>query len=308
MNYLVLGGAGFIGSHVVDALTSKGHSVRVFDLPNVSCRNLETSLHLVELINGDFTNISEVSPALDEIDTVIHLVSTTLPETSMKNPAYDVETNVIGTLNILNEVVKKGIKKIIFPSSGGTVYGIPEICPIPESHATNPICSHGINKLAIEKYLALYNYLYGLDYCILRFGNPYGPRQRIDYVQGAIAVFLGRLLKNEPIIIWGDGSVSRDYFFISDLVSSVVAVSNNQTRSKVYNIASGYSISLNEILSVIREVTGKNPAVHYNSPRKFDVPVNCLDISKAQDELNWSPQVSLHEGIERTWKWLLSTC
>jgi UDP-glucose 4-epimerase len=304
MNCLVLGGAGFIGSHLVDALVAEGHFVRVFDLPNVTLHNLQQSMDSIEIVHGDFENIAAVLPLLDSIDVVVHLVSTTLPGTSNANPGYDMETNVVGTIRLLEEAAKRGVRKIVFPSSGGTVYGIPQFLPISEDHPTNPICSHGIGKLAIEKYLALFNHMYGLDYTVLRFGNPYGPRQRIRSVQGAIAVFLGHVLQNENITIWGDGSVRRDYFFISDLVSACIRAIKSETSSKVFNIASGESVSLNEILSIIEEITGRVPKVTYHLPRKLDVAVNCLDVTRAQRELHWNPEIPLKEGIARTWGWL----
>lgn len=304
MKCLVLGGAGFIGSHLVDELVSRGHRVRVFDLPNVSTQNLKQSIHSIELVGGDFENISDVLPLLKDIDVVVHLVGTTLPGTSNTNPAYDVETNVIGTLRLFEEAVRQGVKKIVYASSGGTVYGIPESLPIPEDHPTNPICSYGITKLTVEKYLALFRHLYDLDYAVLRFANPYGPRQRIRSVQGAIAVFLGNVLHDEGITIWGDGNVARDYFYISDLVSACVKAIETQTASKVFNIGSGRSTSLNEILAVIRDITGKEPVVLYTPSRKLDVPINCLDTARAQKELGWSPKVNLEEGIARTWEWL----
>jgi UDP-glucose 4-epimerase len=305
MNCLILGGAGFIGSHLVDALVSRGHAVRVFDLPNVSTQNLQQSLGSIDIINGDFENISDVSPTLVGMDVVVHLVSTTMPAPSNLNPVYDVETNVIGTIKMLDEATKKGVKKIIFASSGGTVYGIPQTFPIPETHPTNPICSHGIGKLAIEKYLGLYHHLHDLDYTILRFGNPYGPRQRTIGVQGAVAVFLGHILHDEQITIWGDGSVARDFFYIEDLVSALVRVIESDSRSKVYNIANGKSESLKDILAVIQDVTGKIPRVNYQPPRKLDVPVSCLDISKAVKELDWAPRFGLKQGITKTWNWLI---
>jgi len=215
-----------------------------------------------------------------------------------------VESNVIGTLRFLELAVEKGVKKIVFPSSGGTVYGNPVTLPIPETHPTDPKCAYGINKLMIEKYLHLFHTLHGLEYTVLRCGNPYGERQRTDWVQGAVAVFLGRLLRDRPITVWGDGTTARDYFHISDLVSAFVRVIEEDTKSKIYNIAGGRALSLNELLSVIRDVTGKHPQVEYTASRKLDVPENCLDIGLAQKELSWHPQVDIREGIGRTWEWL----
>ncbi len=304
MNCLVLGGLGFIGSHIVDALVTRGHKVRVFDLPNISTRNLNQSIDSVEIMSGDFDNVHDLGLSLDGIDIVVHLVGTTVPGPSNENPVYDVESNVIGTLKLLEIALQKQIKKVIFASSGGSVYGIARLLPIPETHQTDPLCSYGITKLIIEKYLALYQNLYHLDYTVLRLGNAYGERQRTESVQGAVAVFLGKTFLNQPITIWGDGSVARDYLYISDLVSAFMCVIGSDSKSRVYNIAGGQAYSLNEILSLIHEVTGRKPEVRFAPNRKLDVPINCLDISRARSELNWRPKISLKEGIERTWEWL----
>jgi UDP-glucose 4-epimerase len=304
MRCLVLGGAGFMGSHIVDALVARSHSVRIFDLPNISTDNLQQSMDSVEILGGDFNNVNAITQALEDIDVVVHLVSTTLPGPSNENPVYDVESNVIGTLNLLKQAVEKGVKKIIFSSSGGTVYGIPRSVPIPETHETNPVCSYGITKLTIEKHLALFHHLHNLDYTVLRLANPYGERQRIDGVQGAVAVFLGKTLLRQPITIWGDGSVARDYFYISDLVDAFITVIESDSPSKIYNIAGGEARSLNDILSVVRKVTGLRPIVRYTPARRLDVPVNCLDIHLAKKELGWQPGIAWEEGIARTWEWL----
>jgi len=304
MRCLVLGGAGFIGSHIVDALIARGHKVRIFDLPRISTLNLKQNFESVEIFSGDFGNVNDIAPALAGMDAIVHLVCTTLPGPSNENPAYDVESNVIGTLNLLKQAVAQGVRKIVFSSSGGTVYGIPMSLPIAETHATNPTCSYGITKLAIEKYLDLFHRLYDIDYTVLRLANPYGERQRTDGVQGAVTVFLGKTFSRQPIEIWGDGSVSRDYFYISDLAGAFVAAVESETRSKIYNISGGIAYSLNDILSAIRRITGLVPEVRYAPARKFDVPVNCLDIRLAEKELGWRPQISLDEGIARTWEWL----
>lgn len=308
MRCLILGGAGFIGSHIADALSGRGHHVRVFDRPNIDLANLRKCLDSargsVEILGGDFNNIADVADAVENMDVAIHLVCTTVPGTSNENPIYDVESNVIGTLRFLELAVEKGMKKVVFASSGGTVYGNPLTLPIPETHPTDPKCAYGITKLMIEKYLKLFHTLHGLDYVVLRSGNPYGERQRTDWVQGAVAVFLGRLLRDRRITIWGDGTVARDYFHISDLVSAFVRVIEGDTASKTYNIAGGRALSLNELLSVIRDVTGRSPRVEYSTARKLDVPENCLDIGLAARELDWSPKVDISEGVGRTWKWL----
>ena len=304
MIFLILGGAGFIGSHIVDALLVRGHKVRVFDRPNVDTRNLTETLSRIEVVGGDFLNESDISSALEGIDVVVHLISTTLPKSSNENPAYDVESNVIGTLTLLRLAVQHGVKKIIFLSSAGTVYGASAICPISEVAETDPICSYGITKLAIEKYLHLFSYLHGLDYVVLRASNPFGARQNPNSGQGAVVAFLWRLLRDETILIWGDGKVTRDYFYISDLVSAVLLAIERKTVSKIFNVGSGIPCNLNELLVTMQSVTGRAPKVQYTPARKLDVPINFLDISRGRSELLWEPTISLEDGIARTWEWV----
>lgn len=304
MNCLVLGGAGFIGSHIVEALLLRGHKVRVFDRPRIDTKNLSGSMAQIEFLSGDFTNESDIAKALEGIDTVVHLVSTTIPSTSNDNPVYDAETNIAGTVRLLALAKVAGVKKIVFASSGGTVYGEPLHLPIPETHPNNPICSYGITKLAIEKYLHIFYHLYGLDYSILRIANPYGERQNPNGGLGAVTVFLWKVLHGEPITIWGNGEVARDYFHISDLVAAFVSVIENIPPSRIYNIGSGRAYSLNEILAVIQAVTGKTATVNYTPARKLDVPVNYLDITRAKVELSWKPTISLEQGLAKTLTWL----
>jgi len=199
---LVLGGAGFIGSHLTQALLQAGHRVKVFDRPHLDRLPEMSARQGVEMFTGDFLNPQALEPALRGVEAVFHLVSTTLPKTSNDNPMYDVETNVLGSLRLVELCRRHGVRKIIFASSGGTVYGVPRAIPIDENHATQPNCSYGIHKLAIEKYLHLASALHGLDYCVLRPANLYGPRQRLDIAQGAAGVFLDRALRGQPIQVW----------------------------------------------------------------------------------------------------------
>jgi UDP-glucose 4-epimerase len=300
----VLGGAGFIGSHVVDALIQEGYDVTVFDRPNIGLQNLNNSIGSVRFVQGDLCNPMDVEEVVKEKDIIFHFAGSTLPATSNQNPVYDVETNLVATIHLIETAVKYRVKKIIFASSGGTVYGIPKSLPIPETHPTDPICSYGITKLANEKYLSLFGHLHQLRYVVLRFGNPYGERQRLDNAQGVIPVFLGKLKKNQTIDIWGDGSVARDYFHISDLVSAVIKVTESKISGEIFNIAGGKVYTLLEILTVIEKVTGIKPRMRFLNKRRFDVPTNYLDITKARRLLDWKPIVSIEEGIQRTWHWV----
>ena len=302
MRVLVVGGNGFIGSHLTDFLLSQGQSVRVYN----RSRNLyQTQLHKdVEYIYRDFADQSLLKSALKDVEVVYHLISTTLPSTSNNNPVVDVASNVIDTIKLLENCVNASVKKVIFSSSGGTIYGYPRKLPIDENAPTNPICSYGITKLSIEKYLYLFNYLYGLDYTILRISNPYGPRQNPTGKIGAVTIFLNQILKKKPIQIWGDGEIVRDYIYILDVVQALYNVQNPDLTENLFNIGSGQGFSLNQLLAKIHQVIQRDFDVQYIEGRKVDIPINVLDITKAKAVFQWQPNVSLELGIQKTWEWL----
>lgn len=304
MKILLLGGRGFLGSHIRNALIARGLAVRVFDRPPQGQPRPAMTEGMVELFDGDFLNKEDVVAAVEGCDAVIHLVSTTLPKSSNDNPAYDVQTNLAGSLHLLESARRAGVKKIIFASSGGTVYGTPQAVPIPESHPTEPICSYGIVKLAIEKYLHYFWRMHGLDYCVLRIANPYGEGQRVSASQGAVAVFLGRALRNDPIDIWGDGSVVRDFIYVSDVAGAFLRALDHEGPDRVFNIGSGRGHSLNELLAEIEMALGRPVTRRYRAARTFDVPSNVLSVSLAGQRLGWSPTTGLGDGLERTIRWL----
>lgn len=304
MKCLILGGAGFIGSHLAEALLAEGHQVRIFDRPNL-VRPMElVADERIEWFEGDFLNADDLALVLPGSEAVFHLVSATLPKSSNDNPAYDVETNVIGTLRLLDIARTSGVQRVIFASSGGTVYGLPRTLPISETHPTDPLVSYGIAKLTIEKYLNMYHVLHGLDYCVLRLSNPYGERQRASASQGAVAVFLHKAIHNEPIHIWGDGNVTRDYIYIKDAAAALVRALSCKGEQRVFNIGSGQGLSLNQVLEAIEELLGRPVARTYEQERKFDVPANILDISRARDLLGWRPLIDFPAGLERTLRWM----
>ncbi|NPU86184.1 MAG: NAD-dependent epimerase/dehydratase family protein [Syntrophaceae bacterium] len=305
MRALVLGGNGFIGSHLTDRLLMEGHDVRVFDKYEERCR---PPLRGVDYHLGDFGNRGLLAEALRDREVVYHLVWNTVPKTSNDDAFFDVSSNLADTLFLLEECVRREIGRIVFISSGGTVYGNPRSLPVSEESPTEPLCSYGITKLAVEKYLALYRHLHGLEYVILRPSNPYGIRQNPLGSQGAVSVFLWRLARGESLDIWGDGSVVRDYVFIGDLVDGIYRASVSRTPSRIFNLGSGRGISLNQLLSVIHTVTGREAAVRYSGGRRFDVPEIYLDIERARRELGWEPVTTLEEGIGRTWRQVLEAC
>src|SRR5688572_9905629 len=260
MKCLVLGGGGFIGSHLAQALAQAGHRVRVFDRPRGRFLPL---LERCEVVTGDFLRAEDVARALEDIEVIFHLVCTTVPKSSNEDQAADVEANVAGTLRLLDLCRSRGARRLVFASSGGTVYGVPRALPIDEAQPTQPISSYGIHKLMVEKYLHLNQVLHGLDYRVLRIANVYGERQRIETAQGAVAVFLDRIRRGEALQIWGDGSVVRDYVYVGDVVQAFLKVLGHGGGERVFNIGSGAGVSLSRLVDEIARVVGSRPAVDY---------------------------------------------
>lgn len=301
MEYLILGGNGFIGSFIVDEIIMNGHNVTVFDRGPEKYRN---PLSNVEYIYGDINNIELLNEVFIGKDILIHSVSTTVPYTSNINIEYDIESNLINSVKLFKIAVERKIKRIIYLSSGGAVYGEPNIVPIPEHHATNPLSSYGITKLAIEKYLHYFYMNYGIDFNIIRPSNPYGPRQNPFSNQGVIAVFLGKVLRNETIEVWGDGNISKDFVFIKDIASAIYQSSISEASAETFNIGSGHYVSLNEVIETIRLVTNMEVNVKYIESNTFDVKRSSLNISKARQILSFEPTVNLKDGIAETWQFV----
>jgi len=304
MQCVLLGGAGFIGSHVAQRLLDAGHHVRVFDRPGRAAPRAFPGAERIEWQEGDFLNRRDVALALGGCDAVFHLVSTTLPGTADKDPVYDVQTNVVGTLHMLDEALAARVAKVVFVSSGGTVYGVPREIPIAETHPTEPITAYGIGKLTIEKYLGLYRALHGLDYRVLRLANPFGERQNVASGQGAVSTFLHRAHRGEPIEIWGNGTVVRDYVYVGDVADAFVRALSYEGEHRIINIGSGVGHDLNEIVAAIERVTGRPLRPRFLPGRSFDVPANVLDVRLARRELGWQPATDLETGLLRTLQWL----
>ena len=304
MKCVVLGGGGFIGSHLCESLLSEGHEVRAFD--QSEARFLaEVKLAGADVYTGNFLDQADLQRVLVDAEVVYHLISTTVPQTSNEAPAQDVETNILGTLRLLETARDANVKKVVYASSGGTVYGIPKELPIKEGHPTEPISSYGITKLAVEKYLHLFNTLYGLDYCILRIANAYGERQPVTGIQGVIGAFLDRAIQGAEITVLGDGMVMRDYTYIGDIVRAFVKAGTHTGEHKVFNIGTGQGHSLNDTIEIIEQITRQTLNTKYLPNRVFDIPVNVLDISRARAHLGWQPMVGFLEGISRTYEWML---
>ncbi|MBV8874332.1 MAG: NAD-dependent epimerase/dehydratase family protein [Metakosakonia sp.] len=307
MKLVVFGGGGFIGSAICERLLADGHQLRIFERPRVPpYRHFAENEH-VEWTTGDFSSTHDLRDAIEGMDGVVHLVSTTLPKSSNEDPVYDVETNIVPSLHLLNAMVEHKVKRIVFISSGGTVYGNPQYIPIDEKHPTEPVVSYGITKLAIEKYLHMFSKLHGIKAVTLRVANPYGERQRVETAQGAIGIFMHNILKDKPIEIWGDGSVQRDYIHVSDVADAFAKAITYDGEKECFNISSGKGISLNELVEMMKSIIEQPVQVNYKPGRSFDIDISVLCNQLAQKELNWQPQVTMQEGLTRTAAWMKET-
>lgn len=300
MKVLVIGGCGFIGSHVVDALMGAGHSVRVYDRQPERFR---APIKGVEYIFGDFSDRMTLAEAISGTDAVYHLVSTTFPGTADLDPPTDVTENLVGTLRLMDTMLGLNVRRLLFMSSGGAIYGIPQITPTPEDHPLRPIGSYGIVKAAIESYLEMYRRTRGLSPVVIRASNPYGPRQGHVGVQGIVGTFLRKAFQDESIEIWGDGTVVRDYLAVTDLADLCVRAGTSE-QTGAYNGGSGKGVSVNEIVAHIAAVTGRKLDVTHKAARPVDVPRSILDCTRAEADFGWRAQCSIRQGIADTWDWM----
>lgn len=294
---LVTGGSGFLGQNLIRGLRARGYET--------VCVDRYEADFLAEcgaaFIQGDISEEKQLVGFLEGVDVVIHLACTILPQMSNADPYFDMASNVGGTLHLLDAAVRNQVKKVIFFSSGGTVYGVPQSVPIREDHPTNPTCSYGISKLMIEKYLRLYRNLHGLQSCAVRLSNPYGPYQRVKSAQGVVPVFCYKALTHRPIEIWGDGSVKRDFIYVADAVDAIMKlVEFAGDLPYELNIGSGVAVSLNRLLDAIARVTGEELDRRYSGGRAFDVPINVLDTTLARNVLQWQAATPLEEGLKKT--------
>ncbi|HTX17332.1 MAG TPA: NAD-dependent epimerase/dehydratase family protein [Bacteroidota bacterium] len=296
---LVLGGCGFLGSVVTRRLVEKGHAVRVLDKEGQNTDRIKSVLPQIELQFGDFSSAGDLAVALDGVRTVIHFVGTTIPQTSMNDIEFDVETNVLPTVRLLEQLKDRRSVRLIFSSSGGTVYGAAKPdTPLSENDPTEPISAYGISKLMIEKYIRLFSVNYALPAVIMRFSNPYGPSQHPLRPQGAVGVFVNRALRGEEIVVWGDGSTVRDYLYEDDLATAVLSVVEKPARDGIYNVGSGTGTSITDLVRSIERTFGVRCKIRYDSSRRFDVPYNVLRIDKLTSETGWRPEYTLLKGLE----------
>lgn len=302
MRVLIVGGNGFIGSHLKDAFLSNGLEVSVLDR---QVERYRPPLENVRVVLGDLADPVLAQRSLNNTEAVIYCASTTTPQTSADEPVNDITENLIPFLRFLNLARHQRVRRFIFLSSGGTVYGVANTLPVSEEHPTNPFVSHGIVKLAMEKYLLTLARTGDMEVVILRVGNAYGERQNPFGGFGAIATFLGCVAMQQNIVLWGDGSIVRDYIYAKDVSAACLTAVMLEDAKGVYNIGTARGYSLNDVLEVITDTTGQPmPEVHREAKRNFDVPAIVLDNKLARQELHWKPATSLVEGVRLTWNWV----
>jgi len=302
MKIIVLGAAGFIGTNLIlklsqdpaNEITAVDKDANYFsDLKSLDIKGLQYKV-------CQFDQDSNYEELLHGQDIVYHLVSSTMPSNSNQHIPQEITSNIVVSSLIFEACVKENIKRVIFISSGGTVYGKITKCPIPEDTITYPISSYGVQKITIEKLLYLYKYMYGLDYRVVRLANPYGPYQRPNGKLGVITTFTYKALNKEKINVYGDGSVIRDFIYIDDAVNAIVTLANNECKYSTYNIGSGKGTSVNEALKVIETALGVELAINHTESRPVDVPTNYLDVSRYEKEFGKICNCGLYEGIKRT--------
>lgn len=294
---VITGGAGFLGHHVIKRLALDSN-YKIVCLDRYEAPFLKE--YGITFVKGDFSERHLLDELFANADYVFHMACSMFPAESNKEPYWDAMSNIGGTVQLLECAVKNKVKQVVFMSSGGTVYGIPQHIPIREDHPTNPECSYGIGKLAVEKYLRFFSSQYGIATCAIRLSNPYGEYQNPNSTQGAIAVFANRILHHEKITIWGDGQCRRDFIYAGDFADAVCKILGKTDFVGELNIGSGKSHSLLEIIHIIEECANEKAQIEFLPLRKFDIPVSELDITKAEQVLQWKPQTDLLQGIDKT--------
>ncbi len=299
MRILVTGGAGFIGSHVVDAYIEAGHDVAVVDnLHTGKKKNVHPQARFYQVDIRDPRALAEVFDAFRP-EVISHQAALANVRESMEKPAEYADVNIIGSLHLLELARKRDVRKFIYASTGGAVYGEPEFLPVTEDHPINPLDNYGSSKHAVEHYLYLYKHNYGLDYTVLRYPNVYGPRQDPLGEAGVIAIFTGRMLKGMECIINGSGEQQRDFLYVGDVArANVLALEKGS--GGIYNLGWGRGVDINSLFRALADVVGYTRPPVYGPPKLGEVFRIYLDATKARQELGWEPRIPLDEGLRLT--------
>ncbi|HPT64209.1 MAG TPA: NAD-dependent epimerase/dehydratase family protein [Candidatus Atribacteria bacterium] len=297
---LISGGAGFIGSHIAEAYLASGFDVVVVD--NLSTGKRENLPRGVTFYEGDITSLSDMEEIFfrEKPDYVNHHAAQINLRRSTEEPLFDARVNILGSISLLELSVKYRVKKFIFASTGGAIYGEVKTLPAREDMPALPLSPYGVAKRSVELYLNYYHKVQGLDFVALRYGNVYGPRQDPRGEAGVVAIFISRIIKGEPCIIFGDGRKTRDYVYIEDIArANLLALS----ASGIYNLGTGKETSVLDLVEVLKKVSGEDFPVVFGEERKGEIDRIALSSEKAREALGWTPSFSLEEGISHTWEW-----
>jgi UDP-glucose 4-epimerase len=298
MKILVTGGAGFIGSHLVDRLVQEGHEVAVVDNLSTGKRrnvNREAQFYKIDIQSSRLEQVfRRERPAL-----VMHLAAQINVRKSVEDPVFDAQVNILGTLNLLEQAVEHGTRKIIFSSSGGAIYGEQDVFPAPETHPTRPMSPYGIAKLSAEHYLSYYQMISGIQFVSLRYSNVYGPRQDPEGEAGVVAIFCQKMLGGEQPIINGNGRQTRDFVYVEDVVEANLVAIGKEVQG-VYNVGTGQETTVNDLFRALADLTGSGWKELHGPAKKGEQTRSVVDSTKYRHEWGWDPRVSLQEGLRRT--------
>ncbi len=305
MKVMVTGGAGFIGSHIVDGLIEEGNEVVIVDdlsTGNESNINPKARFYKLDIKDSGLESIFKE----ERLDYICHQAAQKDVRVSVADPIYDAKINILGTINILQNCIKYNARKIVFASTGGAIYGEQDIFPAPETHPTRPISPYGITKLVAEHYMYYYKTVHGLDYVSLRYANVYGPRQDPHGEAGVVAIFIQKMLRGEHPIINGDGEQTRDFVYVEDVARANILAIKNATSESIFNIGTGIEISVNRIFNHLRDIVNPNIEEKHGPAKAGEQQRSVIDFSKAKKMLSWEPEVLLNNGLIKTYEYFRS--
>ncbi len=299
MRILVTGGAGFIGSHIVDAYHEQGHDVCIID--NLSTGRQQNINHRARFYNADIRDARKMEELFrdEKFDVVNHLAAQMDVRRSVADPVFDASVNVLGVLTLLECCIRTGVTRVVFSSTGGAIYGEQDYFPADEAHPTRPISPYGVAKLTTENYLFYYRAVHGLQSVVLRYANVYGPRQNPEGEAGVVAIFVNKLLRGEEPVINGDGKQTRDYVYVGDVVrANVLAL--GMTGSGIFNVGTGVESDVNMLFRYLKKFTGSDCAEKHGEAKRGEQLRSVLSCSRIREILGWEPAVTLEEGLRRT--------
>ena len=301
MKVLLTGGAGFIGSWVADALIADGHEIFIID--DLSTGKIQNIPKDANFAKADIRDRDRLEKIFDEFnpEVINHHAAQMNVRNSVEDPIFDAQVNILGTINLLELSIRHKIKKFMFASTGGAIYGEPEVIPCIEDTLPAPISPYGISKFAVEKYLNYYRAVHGLSHVVLRYSNVYGPRQNPHGEAGVVAIFCDRIKCGNPCEVFGDGKQTRDYIYVGDVARANILSLN--ADDVTLNIGTAIETSVNDIVSGLKRVTNRDVLVLYGPRRSGEVDRIALEIRRAEEMLGWRPSVKLEDGLSKTWEW-----